>query len=368
MSGRKLSIVIALIFTIPMLAPTVVGEWKSDNWLANVIGPERLTMGDEFGCQGYEGLSINEEPWTIAACRDYLIELTDASNWGAKPISFGLDGVKISPSTESALIGAGFEIAGDANGTTSGLRHFGINGGTLEKNLADKSSFESTEQHSLVSIAWIARIHDLKVREDQEFISWLEQQEVWFTTWGEWHHHQLAGSEIDVSTSGSTITANLSESYSWAVPGTIKLQFEENISSVSGQMYSEYPQIEAESRHLKIGWRQIDDGILLTVAPGTTVTIELEAEADVVLVTPWSTFNGLHHAVTIVGKHTTNLFHWSSDFQGSDLRFTWLVERPSSEGVGWMIPAMVITVLIAVPVSVRYLVGKDANEQIISRV
>ena len=79
------------------------------------------------------------------------------------------------------------------------------------------------------------------------------------------------------------------------------------------------------------------------------------------------TFNDLHHAVTIVGHHTTNLFQWSSDFQDSELTFTWLIERPSEEPINWALPVIALGVLAAVPIAIWKIVemdnGADANAQ-----
>ena len=77
---------------------------------------------------------------------------------------------------------------------------------------------------------------------------------------------------------------------------------------------------------------------------------------------PLLTFNDLHHAVTVVGHHTTNLFQWSSDFQESILTFTWLVERPSVEEINWSLPIIALSVLIAVPVIVKRIVEMDDLE------
>ena len=35
-----------------------------------------------------------------------------------------------------------------------------------------------------MSVHWRARIGDFRVRDDADVITWLENQEVWFTTWG----------------------------------------------------------------------------------------------------------------------------------------------------------------------------------------
>lgn len=361
---KPIGSILVVTLLLPLLSSPVVGEWETDNWLSNVIGPERLSLGDEFGCHGYEGLGIDEEPWTIGACRDYLTNKTEASRWGLSPISFGLSGIDLEPYTSAALIEAGFEIVGDgSNGDADGLAFFESNGGTLEKTLSDRSLLESAEQNSMVSIQWMARIHDLKVREDKDLILWLEQQDVWFTTWGEWHHHSLAGQRIDVSMNGSSISASLDDSGSWSVPGSIMLGFDETPLSVMAGS-TPFPNLDPGMRHLQVGWRPLPGGILLTLSPGQIVTIELSDGIGALIETPQSTFNGLHHSVTVVGHHTTNLFYWSSDFQNSDLRFTWLVERPSSEEVGWLIPVLAIGVVIAVPIAVRYLVNKDEVDPI----
>ena len=65
------------------------------------------------------------------------------------------------------------------------------NGGSLEKNVADIGLLESAEKDSLISIYWEARIFDLKVREDKSAVEFLENQDVWYTTWGEWFNHCL---------------------------------------------------------------------------------------------------------------------------------------------------------------------------------
>lgn len=360
MSRKPVGLSLVSMMMLSMLASPVVGEWESDSWLSNVIGPERLALGDEFGCHGYEGLDIVEEPWTIAACRDYLSGLTEASRWGATPISFGLNGIDLDEGTNAALLDAKFEIVGDGPpGYSDGLAYFESNGGTLEKSVANRSLLESPEQHSLISIEWMARMHDLKVREDGELISWLEQQEVWLTTWGEWHHHRISGSKIVTSNNGSTVIASLEPSTSWNVPGTLELHFDERVMEVVHSNGSDFPVIDSGERHLRVGWREIMGGVVLTLEPGTSVIIELDGGAPSIQSMPQATFNGLNHAVTIVGHHTTNLFHWSSDFQNSDLRFTWLIERPSTEDVGWLLPVLAASTLLAVPITVRHLVNRD---------
>ena len=79
---RIAGLLMVALLAIPTTAPAVVGEWGDDNWLQNIIGPERLAHGDEFGCHGYEGLDIREEDWVVQDCSSYLTEFTNASRWG----------------------------------------------------------------------------------------------------------------------------------------------------------------------------------------------------------------------------------------------------------------------------------------------
>ena len=360
--GMEGLLMVALL-TIATTTPTVAAEWEDDSWLSNIIGPERLAHGDEFGCHGYEGVDTTEELWVIEACRDYIVEFTNASRWGSHPISFGVTDQQLDDITAAALVEAGFEIVGDLlTEVPEGLTAMTRNGGSLEQGIADRELLESIEANTLVSIYWEARKDDLKLREDGEVMSWLEQQDVWFTTWGEWHHHRLSGNEVVVTVEGSTITATLSNQSSWSVPGTVRIQFDTGVRRVTDSSGSDLTAIEVDQRNLLVGWSEMADGMLLTIEPGTTVLIELDGEPNSTLSTPQVTFNGLHHAVTVVGHHTTNLFQWSSDFQESDLVFTWLIERAAEIEMNWALPVIAVAVLIAVPVSINYLVKRDQRE------
>ena len=101
--------------------------------------------------------------------------------------------------------------------------------------------------------------------------------------------------------------------------------------------------------------------MLLTQAPGTNITIELDGSVEAIETIPMRTFNGLHHGVTIVGHHTSNLFRWTQDFPESVLSFTWLVEIPEKEGISWIIPAFAVSMIIAVPASIYLLVKNDGR-------
>lgn len=89
---RVVGLFLLAVLIVPLISPAAVGEWDDDNWLTNIIGPERLEHGDEFGCHGYEGVKTTDENWVIEACRDYVNDFTEASRWGGQPISFGIPG------------------------------------------------------------------------------------------------------------------------------------------------------------------------------------------------------------------------------------------------------------------------------------
>jgi hypothetical protein len=358
------TLIVSILLCFPLFAPTVSGDWGSDTWLSSVIATERLESGDEFGCHGYEGVDTTEENWAIASCKEYLEGLTDASRWGVSPISFGINSAFVDAKTGNSLINSGFQIVGDmVSEAPEGLSIAVRNGASLEKGVADKSLIASAEEDSLISIHWRARIDDLRVREDKDVISWLEEQQAWFTTWGEWHHHRSSGVSTSAVLDGSTVTiqssAQSSGMTSWAVPGTIMVKFDSTVLSVSDTEGHALPLLSAGDRKLAVGWRTVEGGIIVTQSPHTTVVVELDGNPEQIETTPLVTFNDLNYSVTIVGHHTINLFQWAQDFLGTDLTFTWLIERPSDDVVGWKLPLFAASMLIAVPLSIVYLLRND---------
>lgn len=363
-SRKAVSLMLLSVFLIPILSPSVAGEWSDDGWLTNLIGPERMENGDEFGCHGFEDVDTMEENWVIEACKEYLVDHTDSSRWGVNPISFGIPGSYVDNQTATALVDSGFLITGDMIQTApEGLATFYRNGGSLEKNSVNMELLESAEEDSLVSIWWRARVDDIKVREDKDLMRWLEDQDVWFTTWGEWYFHEVSSGNVEVSIQeNKLIISNPESSDAWAVPGSISLEIDENILEVLDSEGEQFPDLSINERKLKPGWRTHENGALFTILPGSYVEVEFDNIPDEYSYYPLSTFNGLHHSITVVGHHTSNLFHWSSDFQESILTFTWLVERPSEEQVNWKLPIIALSVLIAVPVIVKKIVDLDVVE------
>ena len=364
MVGRIASLLVSALICLPLLAPSVAGEWGTDTWLSSVIAEERLHSGDEFGCHGYEGVDTTDETWVIAACREYLEGQTNSSRWGKNPISFGMDSEVIGSEVGESLKSSGFQIVGDmVKEAPEGLNIAISNGASLEKGVADKDLIESSEEDSLVSVHWRARIGDLRVREDKDVISWLEEQPVWFTTWGEWHNHRASGNTTSAFLDGSTITIESSSQKtgmdSWMVPGTVMVEFDSTVIGVTDSSGAPMPLLTGSERKLVVGWRNVDGGIIITQNPNSTVYVELDTNAEQIETTPITTFNDLNYSVTIVGHHTTNLFRWTQDFSGTELTFTWLIERPFNDEVGWKLPLFAVSMLIAVPISIVYLLKTD---------
>ena len=142
--GRFTSLIVSALICLPLLAPTVAGEWGTDTWLSSVIAQERRDGGDEFGCHGYEGVDTNDERWVIAACREYLEGQTNSSRWGKNPISFGMDSEVIGLEVGDSLKSSGFQIVGDmVKEAPEGLNIAIRNGSSQQKGVADKDLIES---------------------------------------------------------------------------------------------------------------------------------------------------------------------------------------------------------------------------------
>ena len=53
-----------------------------------------------------------------------------------------------------------------------------------------------------------------------------------------------------------------------------------------------------------------------------------------------------------VGHHTTDLFEWSSPFQDSPLRFTWLIEPQADIEPSWILPMLAVLIVLIAPIAV----------------
>lgn len=370
-----MGVILLVIFLIPTLAPIATAEWEEDNWLWNIIGPERLALGDEFGCHGYEGIDINVEQWIIEACRDYLMGFTNASRWGSNPISFGLPYGTENEAVFSTLIENNFSIIGDLAELERNDLHVFSRTTTLEKNQVEMEFLTNVTKDELLSIYWIAKWHDVKIREDKDAIALLVSQDVWYTTWGEWYNHKYSGENIysyieeltdENTTDGYSkihIINNYSSANGWQVPGTVFIEW----NGADPYSWLDLGNLEADDKILRNGYRYADGGAYLTLSPGQEIIMEFIDPAPQLSITPQLTFNGLHHSVTIVGHHVTDLHQWSSDFYDSELRFTWLIERPAAIKMNWLLPIIAVSILIATPVIIKKLVQRDQDSQKINQ-
>ena len=148
----------------------------------------------------------------------------------------------------------------------------------------------------------------------------------------------------------------------WSVPGSMLIQTSSSIYSVNDGENFSYPVLQENEKILQNGWRTVDAGLIITLSPGSEITIEFDNLSSYEL-SPLKTFNNLHHSVTIVGHHVTNLHEWASDFYDSPLLFTWLIERPSALEMDWRLPIVALGILIATPMTIKWLVKRDQKSQ-----
>ena len=109
LTRRVVALTLFGLLILPLCAP-VAAEWEEDSWLTVIIGPERLELGDEFGCHGMAGSEITVYELEISECRDYLTERINSSKWAVNPISLGIDSDRLDEIDSGAIIAAGFAV------------------------------------------------------------------------------------------------------------------------------------------------------------------------------------------------------------------------------------------------------------------
>ena len=343
----------------------VQAEYSDDTWLENVIGPELLALGDEFGCQGIEDISPEEEIETIGSCSQYVASSINASRWGQNLISFGTPEGEISENLTEALVEEGFRIVGDMSESDDPrLRVITRNGGSIESGLSDRSLIENSGSGELVSLYWIARIDDLNIRRDRDMVDWLSEQPYWFTTWGEWVTHEESSSRITVNLINGSIEIRNPSSLGWTTPGTIKIT---GLVDRPDMEWSDggYAPIDLEENRLRGGYRYSDGTLIITIPQGESVILEGVQEDDIQVEA--TLFNDLEKGVTIAGHHATNMREWSQDFRDTPLRFTWLIERSEIPEKTLILPLLALSVLIATPVAIRWVLIKDDEDSSYNR-
>ena len=368
---------ILLILLTPLTAP-VAAEWEEDSWLTNIIGPERLERGDEIGCHGIPGKDIREEPEAITECLDYLTERTNASKWGANPISFGLPVGEVDAATQKSLTDAGVVSVGGtavggqlAGASVTPAFAFWFNGGSLEKSVGSVEEFEAAKERGeqIINFYWRGRDHDVVVRPDYELVEVIESTEAWFTTWGEFSSNNLNREKFEVNNiDNKTLQVRFPQSYFsspggysiWAVPVTNSFaNLDADVVKISRGNAS-LLELAPDEPHLQEGWRQEGDTLYLTLGNDDPVIIEFDSSSEFGDIDPQlSLFNGHKLVIMVTGVHTYDLFQWSKRWDETPMLFTWLVEPREVGAFNWWLPVVAVVVAIVAPVAIYSLVRKD---------
>ena len=362
-----------MLLILPLFTHTVIAEkneyeYDEDGWLTRIAGPERFNLGDEFGCQGMPDIDPFEDPNTVASCRSYLTERVDASRWGASPITFGLQSgssdSSMNQSIGDALVTSGFQVSIGPSIGDERIESIDFDAGSLEKNVASKEAIEaSMDDGTPVVLRWIAELGDLNVRKDPDVVSWIETQPFWFTTAGEYHTSRQSAS---ISSNGSKSiilnqpSVNMGD---WSTPGTNVISLvnsTENglqVESVRWMNGTTLPLLDEMDRHLRVGWRVISGDLYMSIAPGDKVEIQFSESIDELDIQVGN-FNGLTPMI-VIGEHVTDLFEWSSGFQESSIRFTWLIEPRPVTQMDIALPIIAIIVGIITVFQMRRLITRD---------
>ena len=362
-----------MLLILPLFTHTVIAEeneyeYDEDGWLTRIAGPERFNLGDEFGCQGMPDIDPFEDPNTVASCRSYLTERVDASRWGASPITFGLQSgssdSSMNQSIGDALVTSGFQVSIGPSIGDERIETIDFDAGSLEKNVASKEAIEaSMDDGTPVVLRWIAELGDLNVRKDPDVVSWIETQPFWFTTAGEYHTSRQSAS---ISSNGSKSiilnqpSVNMGD---WSTPGTNVISLvnsTENglqVESVRWMNGTTLPLLDEMDRHLRVGWRVISGDLYMSIAPGDKVEIQFSESIDELDIQVGN-FNGLTPMI-VIGEHVTDLFEWSSGFQESSIRFTWLIEPRPVTQMDIALPVIAIVVGIITVFQMRRLITRD---------
>lgn len=374
---RVVAVALFLLLLTPLTAP-VAGEWEEDLFLSEVIGPERLAAGDEFGCHGIPGKDTQQDHSAIQECKDYLTSRTVASQWGAQPLSFGLQGDSLDQETGNALVERGFIIVGDQ--VLTGHEHLialGRNGGSLEKSIGSTAQFEEAldSQAFVVNLYWIPRVNLNSVRPDWDLVEAIESSDAWFATWGEVASYERHQPSLQWETEGNTalltqapivadsLTHPLSQ-VRWSIPYTLGLAMGDSVVLNIEKGGVNMTELTADDRHLKEGWRMNGTLLLLTLKPDSTVTLHFEGAAPQVLLSShpqW--FNDHDEIITVAGHHVDDLFDASRRWDDTPMRFTWLVEPREIAQNTWWLPMIALFVALATPAAIIWTVRRDRNLQ-----
>jgi hypothetical protein len=373
LTRRVVALTLFGLLFLPLCAP-VAAEWEEDYWLTVIIGPERLELGDEFGCHGMAGGGITDYEQEISECRDYLTERINSSKWAANPISLGIDSERLDEIDSETIVAAGFAVVDQQIlPLTTEIENISYNGGSLEKNRQTVDEFQELidEGVPLINFYWKAREHDVVVRPNSELVSSIESTTAWFTTWGEHASYQASKSNFTLNNSSPTTWIVTFESdplsktgVFWDVPITNQFSnIDADVVSVNDGDIA-LDELHSDSPHLQTGWRQDNNSLILTLMPGQKVDINFDTSTN-----PNATqqtcdrFNCHTVGITVAGIHTSDLFDWSRRWDDTPMRFTWLVEPREVATYGWILPTFAVIAALCTPVAIIWLVKNDRRAQ-----
>ena len=373
--GVLVTLAVTLVLSIPVVNAELSDyPHDDDGWLTRLAGPERLALGDEFGCHGMPDVSILDDPGSVNACISYVNNLIPASRWGNNTLTFGLpsDSSQHSNSVQvkSSLIDSGIQAVDNLQFSENytDFTSFEVNAGSLEKNIASIDSIQSaSEEDGIVIMSWIAEMEDLNVRRDRDVVAWIDEQPFWFTTPGEVISSQ---SIVDVTSFNNTssiveVSQPPSEPGLWPTPGNSLITTKGingnslTVISVNYANGNELLELNSTDNHLREGWRFDNGSLHLSLLPNTVAVINYDSNEsiDLVQVLP-DTFNGMVPFIAY-GLHVVDLFEWSSGFKDSSIRFTWLIEPRPVTQMDWILPVIAGIVGILTVIQMRRLIISD---------
>ena len=133
------------------------------------------------------------------------------------------------------------------------------------------------------------------------------------------------------------------------------------VESVRWMNGTDIPLLDEMDRHLRVGWRVVSGEVYVSIAPGDKVEIQFSSSIDEVEIEV-SDFNGLTPMI-VIGEHVTDLFEWSSGFQDSSIRFTWLVEPRPVAQMDIILPVIALVVGVLTVFQMRRLINRDNPNQ-----
>ncbi|MEC7437068.1 MAG: hypothetical protein VYB27_08280, partial [Candidatus Thermoplasmatota archaeon] len=366
---------VALILSIPVVNAELYDYTQYEyGWLTRLSGPERLALGDEFGCHGMPDVSILEDVNSVDACISYVNSLIPASRWGNNTLSFGLPTDYSQHSNyqelKNSLLSSGIKAVDNTQFSEnfSEFSSFQVNAGSLEKSIASVESIQTASQENgIVIMSWIAEMEDLNVRRDRDVVDWIEDQPFWFTTPGEIISSQKVVEVNSFNNTSSIVEVRQpsAEFGLWETPGNSLITtngINSNGLSVASVKYtngSELTELNSNDNHLREGWRFDNGSLHLSLFPNTVALIDYNTNEsiDSVEVTP-NNFNGMIPFI-VYGLHVVDLFEWSSGFKDSSIRFTWLIEPRPVTQMDWILPVIAGIVGIVTIIQMRRLIRSD---------